>query len=48
MMMDGNTMDVGAVAGLRRIKNVISVARKVLTNTYHSLIVGDAATNFAI
>jgi isoaspartyl peptidase/L-asparaginase-like protein (Ntn-hydrolase superfamily) len=48
MMMDGDTMDVGAVAGLRRIKNVISVARKVLTHTYHSLIVGDSATAFAV
>eukprot|EP00755_Sulcionema_specki_P003800 Sspe_Gene.28497::Locus_12971_Transcript_1_2_Confidence_0.400_Length_1758::g.28497::m.28497/K01444/AGA, aspG; N4-(beta-N-acetylglucosaminyl)-L-asparaginase len=28
MIMDGRTMDIGAVAALRRIKNAIGVARK--------------------
>lgn len=40
-------MNVGAVAGLRRIKDVISVARHVLENTEHTLLVGDLATQFA-
>ncbi|KAF5270068.1 hypothetical protein FQA39_LY08480 [Lamprigera yunnana] len=44
---DGATMNMGAVAGLRRIKNSIKVARCVLENTEHSLLVGDQATNFA-
>ncbi|XP_042900663.1 N(4)-(Beta-N-acetylglucosaminyl)-L-asparaginase isoform X2 [Parasteatoda tepidariorum] len=48
MIMDGSTHDVGAVAALRRIKNAISVARKVLENTEHSLLVGDQATQFAL
>ncbi|XP_054153801.1 N(4)-(Beta-N-acetylglucosaminyl)-L-asparaginase-like [Oppia nitens] len=48
MIMDGPTHKVGAVAGLRRVKDVISVARKVLENTEHSLLVGDLATNFAV
>ena len=39
---------MGAVASVRRIKNVIGVARKVLENTQHTLLVGDLATNFAI
>lgn len=48
MIMDGMTMNVGAVGGLRRIKNAVGVARKVLDTTYHSLLVGDAATKFAV
>lgn len=40
-------MNTGAVAGLRRIKDVISVARRVLENTQHTLLVGDQATEFA-
>ena len=42
------THDVGAVGALRRVKNVISVARKVLENTEHTLLVGDQATRFAL
>jgi N4-(beta-N-acetylglucosaminyl)-L-asparaginase len=41
-------MNVGAIGGLRHIKRAISVARHVLENTEHSLIVGDLATEFAI
>lgn len=48
MIMDGTTHNVGSVGGLRRIKQAISVARKVLENTDHTLIVGDAATKFAV
>lgn len=48
MIMDGVTYDVGAVGGLRRIKNAISVARLVLERTNHTLLVGDMATKFAV
>ena len=48
MMMWGPTHDVGAVGCLRRIKPAISVARKVMEETQHSLIVGDDATRFAV
>lgn len=48
MIMDGVTMKSGAVAGLRRIKDAISVARHVLEHTSHTLIVGDHATEFAV
>ncbi|KAH3708599.1 N(4)-(Beta-N-acetylglucosaminyl)-L-asparaginase-like [Dreissena polymorpha] len=48
MIMDGITHDVGAVGGLRRIKRAISVARKVLDNTDHTLLVGEQATAFAV
>ncbi|KAL1773243.1 N(4)-(beta-N-acetylglucosaminyl)-L-asparaginase isoform X1 [Sigmodon hispidus] len=47
MIMDGTAMDVGAVGDLRRIKNAIGVARKVLEHTTHSILVGDSATKFA-
>ena len=36
------THDVGAVAGLRRIKNAVGVAKDVLQRTTHSFLVGDA------
>ncbi|KAG8191915.1 hypothetical protein JTE90_007715 [Oedothorax gibbosus] len=48
MIMDGVTHDVGGVAALRRVKSAISVARKVLEHTEHSLLVGDQATQFAL
>ncbi|XP_007948761.1 N(4)-(beta-N-acetylglucosaminyl)-L-asparaginase [Orycteropus afer afer] len=41
------TMDVGAVGALRRIKNAIGVARKVLEYTTHTLLAGELATKFA-
>ncbi|XP_077000658.1 N(4)-(beta-N-acetylglucosaminyl)-L-asparaginase isoform X2 [Tamandua tetradactyla] len=47
MIMDGTTMDVGAVGDLRRIKNAIGVARKVLDHTTHTLLAGESATKFA-
>jgi N4-(beta-N-acetylglucosaminyl)-L-asparaginase len=48
MIMDGATMNTGAVAGLRRVRDAISVARHVLHHTSHSLLVGDHATEFAV
>lgn len=48
MMMWEPTHDVGAVGCMKRIKPAISVARKVMEQTQHSLIVGDDATRFAI
>lgn len=48
MIMDGETHAVGAVGCLRRVKNAIGVARKVLEHTGHTLLVGELATDFAI
>jgi len=48
LIMDGNTMNVGAVGALRNIKDAIAVAKHVLENTKHTLLVGDQATEFAI
>lgn len=47
MIMWGPTHDAGAVGCLKRVKLAISVARKVMEQTQHSLIVGDDATRFA-
>jgi N4-(beta-N-acetylglucosaminyl)-L-asparaginase len=44
----GLTHAVGAVGGLKRIKRPISVARKVMEKTKHTLLVGDDATRFAV
>lgn len=41
-------MDVGAVGGIRYIKDAISVARKVMEKTRHSLIGGELAADFAV
>ncbi|CAK1578085.1 unnamed protein product [Parnassius mnemosyne] len=48
LIMDGRTMNVGAVGALRRIKNAIGVARHILENTKHSILVGSQATQFAV
>ncbi|GAU98464.1 hypothetical protein RvY_09606 [Ramazzottius varieornatus] len=48
MIMDGTTMNVGAVGYLRRVKSAISVARQVLEKTKHTLLVGELATQFAV
>lgn len=47
MMMWGPTHDVGAVGCLKRVKRAVSVARKVMESTQHTLLVGDDATRFA-
>uniref|UniRef100_A0A0K8SGT2 N(4)-(beta-N-acetylglucosaminyl)-L-asparaginase n=1 Tax=Lygus hesperus TaxID=30085 RepID=A0A0K8SGT2_LYGHE len=47
MVFNGDTMEMGSVAGLRRIKKAASVARKVMEHTGHSIIAGDLATEFA-
>ncbi|MEM7121918.1 MAG: N(4)-(beta-N-acetylglucosaminyl)-L-asparaginase [Pseudomonadota bacterium] len=48
MILWGPTHDVGAVGCLKRVKRAISVARTVMEETQHSLIVGDDATRFAV
>ncbi|XP_032411438.1 N(4)-(beta-N-acetylglucosaminyl)-L-asparaginase [Xiphophorus hellerii] len=47
MIMNGNSMEVGAVADLRRIKNAIGVARAVMEHTEHTMLVGESASVFA-
>ncbi len=46
-IMDGKTRACGAVAGVRTIKNPISLARLVMTQTKHVLLMGEGAEQFA-
>lgn len=47
MILDGTTMDMGAVAQLRRVKAAIRVARAVLHHSAHSILAADGALAFA-
>jgi len=47
-MMDGETMECGAVCSLRGIVPAISVAKKVMEETPHNMLAGDQARRFAI
>jgi beta-aspartyl-peptidase (threonine type) len=47
MIMDGADLRLGAVAAVQRIRNPISLARAVMEQTRHSLLVGDGASRFA-
>ncbi len=46
-LMDGATLGAGAVACISRVKNPIRVARKVMEETDHVLLVGEGARRFA-
>ena len=48
LIMDGVTLDVGAVSYLRRVRHAISAARKVLHYSTHTILSGDGATNFSL
>src|SRR3990167_3915152 len=47
MIMWAPTFQIGSVGCVKGIKNVISVARKVMELTEHTMLVGEDATNFA-
>lgn len=47
MIMDGKTLHVGAVAAVQGVQNPISLARLVMQETDHSLLVGNGARDFA-
>ena len=46
-IMDGKTLKAGAVAGVKRIKNPITLARLVMEQSPHVMMVGDGAEAFA-
>jgi L-asparaginase / beta-aspartyl-peptidase len=46
-IMDGSTRQGGGVAGLMTVKNPISLARLVMTETPHVLLIGKGAERFA-
>jgi len=48
LMIDGPTHRMGAVAALHQVKTPISVARRVMEKTKHTLLAGEGALQFAI
>ncbi|EHC9869140.1 isoaspartyl peptidase/L-asparaginase [Vibrio alginolyticus] len=46
-VMDGRNLATGAVAGVRHIRNPIELARDVMRNSNHVLLVGEGAETFA-
>ena len=47
LIMDGRTFQIGAVAAISRVKNPISLARRVMEATPHHLLVAAGAERFA-
>jgi len=47
-LMDGKTLNCGAVAGLEHIRHPAAVAKKVMEKTPHVLLVGEGAKWFAL
>ena len=47
VIMDGTTMEAGAVANLRHVRDAISAARLVMERTSHTMLAGLQAAQFA-
>jgi beta-aspartyl-peptidase (threonine type) len=47
-IMDGNTLDTGAVTGVQHIKNPILLAREVMDASRHVMFAGEGAELFAV
>lgn len=47
ILVDGATLNFGAVGALRHVRNPVRVARRVLESTEHCFLVGQGATRFA-
>jgi beta-aspartyl-peptidase (threonine type) len=45
--MEGKTLNAGAVAGVKHIKNPIALARMVMEHSGHVLLTGNGAETFA-
>jgi L-asparaginase / beta-aspartyl-peptidase len=46
-IMDGKTLAAGAVAGVHRVKNPITLARAVMERSEHVMMIGEGAEKFA-
>lgn len=46
-IMDGKTLNAGAVAGVHNVRNPVLLARKVMTESVHVMLIGDGAEAFA-
>ena len=47
-VMDGKTLNCGGVAGVENVRHVAALARRVMENTPHLLLVGQGAQQFAL
>ena len=47
-IMDGATLNAGAVAAVHRVRNPIDLALKVMTESKHVMMIGDGAEKFAV
>ncbi|HFS5789774.1 TPA: beta-aspartyl-peptidase [Citrobacter werkmanii] len=47
-VMDGNTLQAGAVAGVSHLRNPVLAARLVMEHSPHVMMIGEGAENFAI
>ena len=45
-IMDGSTLDAGAVAAVHNVRNPVLLARKVMTESPHVMLMGDGAEQF--
>ncbi len=45
-IMDGKTLNAGAVAGLKHVKNPIRLARKIMDGSPHVMMIGEGAENY--
>jgi beta-aspartyl-peptidase (threonine type) len=46
-IMDGSNLDAGAVTGVHNVRNPILLARKVMTDSVHVMLMGEGAEKFA-
>jgi len=46
-IMDGSTLNAGAIAGVKTVKNPINLAREVMINSPHVMLSGKGAEQFA-
>jgi L-asparaginase / beta-aspartyl-peptidase len=47
-IMNGNTLNAGAVAGVRNIRNPVNLAEKVMLHSGHVFLSGEGANEFAV
>lgn len=47
LIMDGRTLDLGAVAAVKYVRNPVSLARRIMTDSPHTFLVGSGAEAFA-
>lgn len=47
LIMDGQTLNLGAIAAIQNVRHPISLARRVMTDSGHNFLVGAGADDFA-